>query len=181
MKFQIHRFPEVASTNTVACEYAAKSAPEGTVITAGYQTSGRGKPGKRWISPPGKNLLFSVLIRPPVSVPKIPAVTQIACRSAAEVLKKNYAINSTFKKPNDILVEGKKICGVLVEAISKAGCVESAVIGIGLNVNASSSELPETATSMREIKGKEFHLDEILHNLLAQLSQDLAAFYDHSV
>ena len=180
MKFQIKRYKEISSTNNLAKEYAAKNLGEGLVITADYQTEGRGKPGRKWISPPGKNLLFSLLLRPPMPPHRAPLLTHIACRSVADVLKRKYGLASTFKRPNDILVRGKKICGVLVEASSGSnGRLESAVIGIGLNVNAQIGDLPDGATSMKEIQGKIFDRRKILRDLLAQLKKDLKRAYAH--
>lgn len=178
MKFQIKRFSEVSSTNTLAREFAEKKFKEGLVLVADYQTEGRGKPGRKWVSPPGKNLLFSVLIRPPLAPAAAPMLTQIACRSVAKVLKKDLGIDSAFKRPNDILVRGKKICGVLVESVSNTRKIESVVIGIGLNVNAAAAELVEGAVSLKEIKGKEIDRGRLLESLLARLKDDLREIYD---
>src|SRR3989338_8343996 len=109
LKFKIRHYPEVDSTNTLAKEFASQQAKEGLVFTADYQTAGRGKPGNQWISPKGKNLLFSVLLRPPVTPARAPHLTQIACRSVSKVLQM-HGIESTFKRPNDVMVNGRKIC-----------------------------------------------------------------------
>ena len=178
MKFRFLRFEEIPSTNTLASEHARRGDSEGLVIVADHQTAGRGKPGRKWISPAGKNLLFSILLRPPVRPSRAPLLTQIACRSVAKVLKVKYQMVTTFKRPNDILVDGKKICGVLVEASSGSnGTLDSAIIGIGLNVNATSEELIPEATSLREVKGKEYNREIILKSILAQLKRDMKDFY----
>lgn len=181
MKFTIHHFEEVTSTNALAKDYGADGAPEGTVLVADYQTEGRGKLGRKWVSPRGKNLLFSLLLKPRIAAHQAPALTQIACRSVASILKNKYHLDTRFKRPNDILVKGKKICGVLVEATSKAGWVENAVIGIGLNVNATSEELIPDATSMLEIKGRPSNRLKLFREILGQLKKDLKVFYDHSI
>ncbi len=173
MKFHIFYFKELESTNTTAVEYAAQGFPEGTVITADYQSRGRGKPGRRWASPPGKNLLFSVLLRPAAPAHRIPLLTQIACRSVAKILKNKYNIASRFKRPNDILVRNKKICGVLVESSSRAWAVEYVIIGIGLNVNAGAKELLSRAISMCAIAKKEINRKKLLKEILLQLKADL--------
>jgi BirA family biotin operon repressor/biotin-[acetyl-CoA-carboxylase] ligase len=181
MKFTIQFFNELPSTNTFAREQAAQGAAQGLVIVADYQTVGRGKPGRKWVSPAGKDLLFSLLLRPPVRPNQAPMITQIACRSVAEVLNKRYKIPTTFKRPNDILVKGKKICGVLTEAQSLSNRkLESVVVGIGLNVNSEPQELPETATSLKAFKGQEYPREKILKEILDQLLSDLKEFYDHS-
>ena len=174
MKFDIRQFEEIPSTNTLALELASKQAEEGLVIVADYQTKGRGKPGRKWVSPRGKNLLFSLLLRPEIPPGRAPILTQIACRSVAKVLLEHYGISSTFKRPNDILVTGKKICGILVEASSSAsGTLDCVVIGIGLNVNAQTRELVPEATSLKELTGKEISRENLLHEILNQLQEDL--------
>ena len=136
IQFKIRHISEVASTNTVALEEARQGTPESLVIITDHQTAGRGKPGCQWVSPKDKNLLCSILLRPPFKPSQAPMLTQIACRAVAKVLKEKYDIASEFKRPNDVMVESRKICGILVEALSSASKLEAVIIGIGLNVNA---------------------------------------------
>jgi len=175
--FQIRNVPEVTSTNTVVLEEATQGAAEGLVVMTDHQTGGRGKPGKTWISPHGKNLLFSILLRPPLRPDQIPMLTQIACRAVAKTLSEKYGVTSDFKRPNDVMVGKKKICGTLVEAISSTGAVEAVVIGIGLNVNAEISELPEEGTSMKALKGQMYSREEILEYVLEEISIKVEEFY----
>ncbi len=180
MKFQIQHFRELPSTNTLALQYVAEGASEGLVFVADYQSAGRGKPGRTWLSPPKKNLLFSVLIRPPIRPHRAPLLTQIACRSIASVLKKSCRLSITFKRPNDLMIRGKKICGVLVEASSRSnGHLEAAVIGIGLNLNADRNELISGATSVREETGKRYDRRKLLQKILVQMNKDLKVLYAH--
>ena len=174
---RIEHLRETSSTNAMLQEYAAQGAEEGLVLVADHQTEGRGKPGNKWLSVPGKNLLFSLLLRPPISPSKAPMITQVACRSVATVLKANFGIESTFKRPNDVLVAGKKICGVLVEASSNQEKVESIIIGIGLNVNAVPTSLAEVATCIQATTEKEENLEELLRDILTQLQTDMGALY----
>lgn len=175
--FKIEHIEEVTSTNTVLLERAEQGAPEGLVIVAGRQTAGRGKPGRTWESPKGKNLLLSILLRPPIKPAEAPMLTQVACRAVAKVLKEKYDIASVFKRPNDVMVGSKKICGILTEAVTKAAHLESVVIGIGLNINAGSEEIPPEATSMRVIKGRPYDLQETLKSLLDIFSHDIEILY----
>ena len=177
IQFEIRHLAEVSSTNTVALEAAKQDAPEGLVIVADHQTAGRGRPGRQWLSPPGKNLLCSILLRPPLSPAQAPMLTQIACRAVAKVLKEKYDITSEFKRPNDVMVGSQKICGTLVEAFSSQSKLEAVVIGIGLNVNAEASELPHEGISMKILKGTEYSIDEILRNLLGELGHKCSEFY----
>jgi len=177
LQFTIRHIPEVSSTNTVVLEEVKQGAREGLVITSDHQTAGRGKPGRQWLSPVGKNLLCSILLRPPLSPAQAPMLTQVACRAVAKVLKEKYAIASEFKRPNDVMVGPRKICGTLVEALSTSSKLEAVVIGIGLNVNAEKAEIPEEAVSMKLITGKTYSRDEILGNILGELALKLAEFY----
>ncbi len=179
LKFRIRKFKEISSTNSFLLSLPPAKTKEGLVITAEHQTQGRGKPGRKWISPRGKNLLFSVLIKPPIAAAKAPLLTQTACRSVAAVLDK-YGIESQFKRPNDILTAGKKICGILIETGTSGTNLDYAVIGVGLNVNAVPDSLEVPAVSMKELCGREIPRKPLLKEILAQLQVDLGPFYASS-
>ena len=171
---KIYRFKRIDSTNNAAFRYAERGVPSGSVFVADYQTQGKGKWGRKWLSPRGKNLLFSVLLRPHFKAPQAPGVTQVACRSVAKVLKKKFGLQPTFKRPNDVLVKDRKICGVLVEAKGRSnGDLESLVVGIGLNVNASPRNPVLEATSLWEETGKKQSISVLLKALLTELNRDL--------
>jgi len=177
IQFKIRHIPEVTSTNTVALEEAKQGAEEGLVILTDYQTEGRGKPGNSWVSPKTKNLLVSILLRPPLSPAQAPLLTQVACRAVAKILKEKYDIESEFKKPNDVMVDSKKICGILVEAATTASKVEAVVIGIGLNVNATQKDLPPEGISMTLISGRTYNKIKLLSNILDELALRLQELY----
>lgn len=178
LAFKIRRFKEIDSTNSAAFRFAEKGALAGSVFLADYQTQGRGKWGREWVSPRGKDLLFSILLYPTVKASQAPAITQLACRSVAKVLEEKYGLVPTFKRPNDILIRGRKICGVLVESKGRSsGQLESLVVGIGLNVNSSAKDLFPGATSVREETGKRQTRLPLLEALLTQLEKDLTCFY----
>lgn len=173
-KFQVHRFKQIDSTNNLAFRYARRGAPTGSVFVAEYQTKGRGRWGRHWVSPRGKNLLFSLLLHPQFNASKAPLLTQTACRSVAKVLEREFRLRLTFKRPNDLLVGGKKICGVLVEAKGRTnGNLEALVIGIGLNVNSKAEELVPGATSLLEETHCRQPRARLLKALLSQLRSDL--------
>lgn len=177
LQFQIEHHKELPSTNTLLLNYAREGRPEGLVITTDFQTEGRGKPGRTWVSPEGKNLLFSVLLRPAIPVNQAPMLTQIACRSVASALRKTCSLEPEFKRPNDLLIGGKKICGILTEAISDPGGLHAVVIGIGLNVNCTSEELLPTATSLVIETGKNQDREFLLNAILNQLREDIKSLY----
>ncbi|MDP3921294.1 MAG: biotin--[acetyl-CoA-carboxylase] ligase [Candidatus Omnitrophota bacterium] len=180
MRFKIEHFKSLDSTNTLVSQYAREGRPEGTVVVADYQKFGRGRFGRKWYSKRNENLLFSVLVRPPVTAAKAPMLTQIACRSVAKILKKHYRLHPTLKRPNDLLIKGKKICGILVEASSSAGQLQSAVIGIGLNVGAAPQSLRKRSTSMFAERGQQYRIQPLLKRILSQLREDLAPLYAHT-
>ena len=179
-QFKIQHFKELPSTNTYARAQATLNAEEGLVYVADHQTEGRGQFERQWESPAGKNLLFSVLIRPPVAPSHAPIITQIACRSVAEVLKNSYGIECEIKRPNDLLVNGKKICGILTESSSHSPKrIENVIIGIGLNVNEAPKGVTPAPVAMKELLGQEVKPQEILGKILEQLEKDLLKLYAH--
>jgi len=173
----VEHLRETTSTSTLVLERARKGEPEGLVIMAEHQTAGRGQSGHKWESPEGKNLLTSILLRPPIAPAKAPMLTQIGCQAVAQTLETRYEILSTCKRPNDVMVDGKKICGILTEAITQGSHLEAVVIGIGLNVNTEIDELPAEATSMRITKVQTYEVQNVLKNLLGTLKDKLTIFY----
>ena len=178
LAFKIHRFKEIDSTNNAAFRFAAKGAVSGSVFLAEYQTKGRGKWGREWVSARGKDLLFSILLYPTIKASQAAGITQLACRSVAKVLEEKYGLSPAFKRPNDVLIQERKICGILVESKGRAnGKLESLVVGIGLNVNSLGKELFTGATSVRKETGKRQARAPLLETLLDQLGKDLACYF----
>jgi BirA family transcriptional regulator, biotin operon repressor / biotin---[acetyl-CoA-carboxylase] ligase len=144
-----HRhFARTDSTNTRARELAAAGAPHGTVVTAGEQTAGRGRQGRTWTAPPGAALLYSTIVRPlEERHMTLPLAVPLAVCEAAEELAPG--VECGVKWPNDVLLDGRKLAGVLIEARPQDGW---AVVGIGLNLTVAPDEFPaelrDTATSL---------------------------------
>ena len=134
-----HRhFRTTDSTNTRARELAAAGAPHGTVVTAAEQTAGRGRQGRAWTAPPNKALLYSAIVRPlEERHTMLPLAAPLAVCEAAEELQPN--LECTVKWPNDVLVHGRKLAGILIEARPQDGW---AVIGVGLNLSITPEEFP---------------------------------------
>jgi BirA family transcriptional regulator, biotin operon repressor / biotin---[acetyl-CoA-carboxylase] ligase len=133
-----HRFDSIDSTNTRARELAAEGAAHGTVVTAAEQTAGRGRQGRVWTAPPGKALLYSAVVRPlDERHLMLPLAAPLAVCEAAEELRPG--IECGVKWPNDVLVDGRKLAGILVEARPQDGW---AVIGVGLNLTIAPDEFP---------------------------------------
>ena len=175
VRYQIKRFKTLKSTNDKALAYARNGAPEGLVITADYQTQGRGRKKKKWVSPRGWNLLFSILVRPQVKAHKAPLLTQLAAQAVRKVLAALCPETLvTIKKPNDVLMSGKKICGILVESSTQAGKIDFAVVGMGVNVLGKISTKIARSTSIYEETDNKMKKNDVLDRILAVFSQKYA-------
>jgi BirA family biotin operon repressor/biotin-[acetyl-CoA-carboxylase] ligase len=140
---------------------------EGAVALAEEQTEGRGRLGRRWVSPHGVSLLFSVLLEPPVETIRLPELTIVAGEAAREAIAAVTGLTPEIKLPNDLLIDGRKTAGILAEA--RDGRV---VLGTGVNVNVPAEELPEeTATSLLVETGREVDRTELLVEILDQLER----------
>ena len=141
-----HYLTECRSTNAVARELVAKS-PSGTVIVTDRQTGGRGRLGRSWLSESGKDLTFSVILRPALTPAQAQLLSLAAAVAVAEVLEERFGLQGRvgLKWPNDVLLEGRKVCGVLVEGSLDVDHLHWVVVGIGLNVNSQASRLPASA------------------------------------
>jgi BirA family transcriptional regulator, biotin operon repressor / biotin---[acetyl-CoA-carboxylase] ligase len=140
---------------------------EGAVAVAEEQTEGRGRLGRQWLSPPGVNVLCSILLEPPVETHRLPELSLVAGEACAEAISAVTGLEPTIKLPNDILLGGRKAAGILAEA--QEGRVG---LGIGINVNVPASELPaETATSLLVETGAEVDRAQLLIELLAALER----------
>src|SRR5262245_61518214 len=137
---EIHLFDAVTSSNGVLRELAAKAAPEGTVVIAEEQTAGHGRFGKSWFSPKGVNLYLSVLLRPAIA-PRDAAILSFAGSLALCDAIRTEGMDATIKWPNDVLVERKKVAGVLVECATLGSRVDYVILGFGVNLNVSHSAL----------------------------------------
>ncbi|MFZ5801562.1 MAG: biotin--[acetyl-CoA-carboxylase] ligase [Candidatus Omnitrophota bacterium] len=185
MEFRIQHFEHIDSTNSYLLGLARRGEPEGLVITAEYQSNGRGRLDRKWTSPRGENLLFSFLLRPPFPASKAPLLTQQTCQAVVYTLDRLFGIRSTVKKPNDVMVGGKKICGILVESesTSSARTIDFAVVGIGLNVNSEPVNLCKNATSVLAETGRitdlGYILDAFLSNFSDLYSKNMLSHFKH--
>lgn len=143
-----------------------------TVVTAKYQTQGRGQMGTSWDSENAKNLTFSVFKNVSWLDKQHPFLISIATSLAVlKALQKLNISKLSIKWPNDILSEDKKICGILIENVIKQNSLDSTIIGIGLNVNQTEFENLPKASSLKEITGIVYNLDEVLHTVLDDLKR----------
>jgi BirA family biotin operon repressor/biotin-[acetyl-CoA-carboxylase] ligase len=169
MAFNINWYETVDSTNSEALKKFSKS-DDFTVFAARYQTSGRGQKGTSWESEEGKNLTFSLLLKPDT----LKAENQFVIAQIVTVAIKRYlksrGVEATIKWPNDIYVDDLKICGILIEHFLAGDTLSGSVIGVGLNINQEKfvSGAPNPV-SLKQITGKEYDLEEELEALLGAI------------
>lgn len=149
----IHHYHRVDSTNNVLKKMAREGAPEGTVVVAEEQTGGRGRLGRNWNSPAGRGIWFSILFRPVLAPSRAPLFTLLAAVAVTRAIKANLpALEPGIKWPNDLLLAGRKVCGILTEMKAEADLLHYLVTGIGVNVNFREEDfapqLRESATSL---------------------------------
>lgn len=171
MNFRILHYDALDSTSDLALTFAREGANEGTVVTSDFQMKGRGRFDRKWSSPRNKGLLFSLILRPQMKPLQVPILTHLAAQSISEMLSARFHLPAKLKKPNDVLINGKKICGILTESSTLRQKLEYVVVGVGLNVNSETKELMDSATSIRvEIK-KKVEQDPLLLDILDRFNQ----------
>ncbi|HUT97394.1 MAG TPA: biotin--[acetyl-CoA-carboxylase] ligase [Dehalococcoidales bacterium] len=161
-------YPSLTSTNDIAKREAKKGAREGTVVLAEEQTAGRGRIKRAWLSPKG-SISLSIILHPTPA--QLPSLIMVASLAVAHCIEKVSGLEAQIKWPNDVLINGKKVCGILIESDVRGNAVDHAVIGIGLNVNLKAADFPEitaTATSLSEEVGSELSRREIIRCLLVE-------------
>jgi BirA family biotin operon repressor/biotin-[acetyl-CoA-carboxylase] ligase len=174
----LHFFDSLDSTNTYAMQLAREGASEGTVIVADAQSGGKGRLGRSWVSPAGVNLYCSLILRPCVPAVLAPQLNLLAAVAVAEAIVEVCGITPTIKWPNDVLVNGKKVCGILSEmqtSQTSRDTLKAVVVGIGVNLNAQldafPEELREKASSLCLITGESVERGMFAASLLTHLEQ----------
>lgn len=179
MKIQLREFDVLKSTNETAVAMAQEGAPEGTVIVAARQESGHGRMQRVWSSPLG-GLWFTVILRPQIDPQYAAQITLLAGVAVAKAVRRLYDTESVqIKWPNDLLLDGKKICGILSELqLDENGVIDYAIVGIGVNVALSAADFPAevaaTATSLNTSLHKDFTCDQVL----VAIMEEFGILYD---
>lgn len=154
----VYLYPKIDSTNSAAFHLGHSGAGEGTIVIADTQLKGRGRLHRPWQSPPGRNLYTSILLKPPIEPSVAPQLTLLAGVAVADLLSFYCPGSVRLKWPNDVQINGKKVCGILAEMKTSAHGIDYIAIGIGINVNIRNEEFDETfrnlATSLREETGQ---------------------------
>jgi BirA family biotin operon repressor/biotin-[acetyl-CoA-carboxylase] ligase len=172
---QLHHYFKTGSTNTAAMAAASEGAPQGSVFLAEEQTAGRGRGSHSWQSARSAGIYCSVVLRPalpPSEVLVLSLAAGLAVRAAIEQV--DSRVSGDLKWPNDVLIDGKKVCGILAEMNAEATRVRYIVVGIGINVNQASfpEELESEATSLRLVTGSEWSRVELTAALLKSLDRE---------
>jgi BirA family biotin operon repressor/biotin-[acetyl-CoA-carboxylase] ligase len=182
-RYDIHRFATIDSTNTWVMEQARSGAPEGLVAVAAEQTAGRGRLGRKWIAPAGGSLLMSVLLRPTaLPADRLHLATAAVAMSGADAVALIAEITPSLKWPNDLLIDDRKLAGVLTEVDGPAADGSLAVVvGIGINCtwpDALPAEIADIAVAANHVAGRPVHTEDVLDALLENLEVRLDAGWD---
>jgi BirA family biotin operon repressor/biotin-[acetyl-CoA-carboxylase] ligase len=175
---RVFHFFKTDSTNRVAMELGFAGEPEGTVVMAEEQTAGRGRSGRSWHSEKGTGLYVSMVLRPRLAPAQAPLLTMLAGISAQGAIQALSGLEPELKWPNDLLLNGKKLGGILTEMHAEQSAIRFVVVGIGINTNQEKfpAELATLATSLRKESGRITSRLELLVRLLAQFESDYSRF-----
>jgi BirA family biotin operon repressor/biotin-[acetyl-CoA-carboxylase] ligase len=166
------------STNLQAKLAAENGAGEGTLLVADMQTSGRGRRGRTWISPPGTNVYYTLLLKPEYPADRASAVTLVMALAAAEGIRRTCGLEAGIKWPNDIVVGGKKVCGILTEMSVEQDYIHYVVIGVGINVGEQefAPEVAQTAGFLQQENGQRISRAELVANIMQAFEKDYEIF-----
>ncbi|WHX99075.1 biotin--[acetyl-CoA-carboxylase] ligase [Neobacillus sp. DY30] len=171
----VHYEESVESTQKIAHRLAYENAPEGTVIIAEEQVAGRGRMDRKWHSPKYTGIWMSMILRPNIPLPKAPQLTLLTAVAIVQAIEDLTGLMPEIKWPNDILIRGKKVTGILTELEAEADRINSIIIGIGMNVNQKKedfpSELQEIATSLFLEKGEKVSRSDLIKGIFTNLEK----------
>lgn len=179
---KIYYYDSVGSTNVEAKKLADKNPGEGWIVIAEEQTEGKGRLGRTWQSPKKTGIWMSIVLRPDVEPREVPQLTQLAAAALIEALAE-FGIVAQIKWPNDIVINGKKICGILTEMTGTIERLNYIILGIGMNVNLEENDFPEElldkATSIYMENGKKMNRQELVGEILNRLEKYYKYFVAH--
>lgn len=182
---KLYCFDATGSTNNDAKRLAEEGAPHGTIVVADIQNAGKGRRGRQWQTLSGTALSFTMLLRPEFAPDKASMITLVMALSVAEAVEKTADVAATIKWPNDIVVNKKKICGMLTEMTMTPEMdeIQYVVVGAGINVNNGSpeefqEEIRQTATSLKIETGRQINRAELLTEVLARFEENYAIFLE---
>ncbi|WP_082234013.1 biotin--[acetyl-CoA-carboxylase] ligase [Halobacillus massiliensis] len=175
MAGQLHHFEEVSSTQEIAHQLAKQGKPHGTVVIADQQLSGKGRMERPWDSPKGKGIWMSMLLRPKLPPIQAPQLTLLTATVLAEVIEQKTGLKPQIKWPNDILIQHKKMAGILTEMQAEQDQIQYVVIGTGLNINQKAEDIAQEihykATSLLMETQEEWGIQDFIQSLLVQFEE----------
>lgn len=178
----IHYIESVDSTQKIAHQLANENVSEGTVVIAEEQVSGKGRMDRKWHSPKYTGIWMSLILRPNIPLPKAPQLTLLTAVSVAQAIEELTDLHPEIKWPNDILLHGKKITGILTELQAEADRINSVIVGIGINVNQQledfPSELHSIATSLSIEKGEKVSRAALIRAIFKQFEKFYLLYLD---
>ena len=177
----LYIYKEVSSTNTVAKFLSLHGAENGTVIVSEKQTNAKGRSGKTWESPLG-GVWLSIILKPNVDHSRLPLITLATGVAVAKTLEKIGIDNPEIKWPNDIMINGKKVCGILTEAVAKFNTIENVIVGVGIDANLEINDFPEKlqngTTTLKEELGRDGNENLLIKTFLQEFEKITKLFYD---
>ncbi|WIF95647.1 biotin--[acetyl-CoA-carboxylase] ligase [Caminicella sporogenes] len=176
----IYYFDTIDSTNSFAKKLALEGAKEGTIILSNEQTGGRGRLGRVWISPPCSSISMSLILKPLIRPWDAAKITEITAAAVAIAIEKVTNLDVNIKWPNDIIIQNKKVCGILTEMSAELDNINYVIVGIGINVNIDEfpDEIKEVATSLKKVAGKEISRKEIVINIVREFEKLYYSFIE---
>lgn len=176
---KVYSFASTRSTMDVAQRLAAAGEPEGTAVFAEAQTRGRGRLGRTWASPAGQGIYLSVILRPRLAVAAAPMLTLMAAVAVVQAIQEATGLAARIKWPNDVLVNDRKVAGILTEVEAELNQLHAAILGIGINVNTPKAALPRLATSLALARGEACDRLTVARALLTALDEGYAGIRRH--
>ncbi|MBA2173899.1 biotin--[acetyl-CoA-carboxylase] ligase [Halobacillus locisalis] len=179
---QLYHYDQVESTQDIVHQMAKQGKPHGTVVIADEQVKGKGRMAREWHSPQGKGIWMSILLRPPLPPVQAPQITLLTATVLAEMVAAESTLDPQIKWPNDILVNHKKVSGILTEMQAEQDRIQYIVLGIGMNVNQDAVDLPPAiahkASSLKEESGMEWNIQRTIQSILRTFETTYDQFID---
>lgn len=167
---EIYYFDRIDSTNTKAKELAEEGHPSGTFVVADQQTAGKGRRGRSWESPAGTGIFMTLMLKPEINPNNASMLTLVAAMATTRAIRRVTGVPAMIKWPNDIVMNGKKVCGILTEMSAQFDYINHIVIGIGINVHneAFPEEIAQTASSLLLESGQRIHRASLIETFLEE-------------
>ncbi len=166
-------FKEITSTQEIAKQMADEKLANGSIVLTDFQTQGKGTKDRKWLASKEKNIMMTLILYPHINISKLEGLTIKIAQAIQKAIYQLYGYELTIKQPNDLLLNGKKIAGILTQSVSQKEQVTNLYIGIGFNVNEIEfpEELQMIATSLRKEFSKEFEREEIIAKILEEVEK----------